>query len=168
MLSTQNFLLPSLVAIIPLLGAVELILMIVGGVKENNIRNKYWGVFGRPKAFFFAVGAFGFLPSLAFSPLVVMYQLNGGADNPLASRDTSTMVLLIGAGVAVLWLLLAVGIGISVKRKCPPQMRKGLFGSMFLAGMGFFGKALLVMCSFFLVFFIPGFWGGARGQFGDY
>ena len=107
--------------------------MIIGLVKENKIRAKYKGVFGRPKAYLFMGGI------ITLPGMIVMTIMGLLGDEVLFS---------IGGSIA--WAVLAVVIAITTKKKCPAPLQKGLFLSMFWAGIGISVKIML--------FFLPFLW----------
>ena len=113
------------------LAIIVLALAIIGLFKENKIRTKYRGVFGRPKAYFFVNGLFVIPATLIM------------AVNYKAMEDK-----LILVGTAVVMALMVVAIVLATKKKCPEFLQKGMLLSMFWAGLGLILKVALFIFPF--------------------
>ena len=122
---------------ISVFGLTVFILGVVGMRKEWELRVKYAGVFGRPLAYFFF--NFAFLPvCLIISAFFSMRGLEeiGGIWFIIGSS-------VISAGLAILIAMRAI-------KRCPEELRKGLFPSMLLVAMGLTFRVAL--------FFLPFIW----------
>lgn len=113
-----------------------LIVAIIGLLKENKIRAKYKGVFGRIRAYLFINGI-----GLTFYGIIMI--VSGAA---FKSGKTAIYVIIgLVAG-----LIQMFPIAIITKKNCPEYLQKGLFLSMFWAGIGITFKIAL--------FFLPFIW----------
>lgn len=121
-------------ALLGILAVAFLVLAFVGVAKENKIRAKYSGVFGRIRAYFFAGG-------VVVLPAMIVVAIMGVLDDNIASTIGASLILAI----------IAVIIAVITKKNCPEYLQKGLFSSMLLAGLGIAMKIVL--------FFLPFIWG---------
>ena len=125
------------VGIVLLIGL--LIFAFVGLAKENRINMKYKKVFGRVRSYLFA-------DFISVGVLSIIVLILSPFDPELKKVVGDNAFIYIGLGALV--LALGVLIYIITLKKCPEDLKKGLFMNMFLDGWGIALKISL----FFLPF----------------